>query len=414
VLRDGTPVVVKVRRPGVVEQVELDLAILRGIVEWVQTHTPIGRDYELLPLVEEFAYTLRNELDYVREGQNAERLRRGFEGDPGVWIPRVYPELTTARVLTMERVGGVKISDVATLDRLGISRRAVAENAVRILLHEVLDLGFFHADPHPGNFFVQPDASIAMVDFGMVGRVSETTHQQLVRAILAVTRQDAEELGEALYALGVAGRRANRAAFQQDLDHLIGRFEGRSIRELSAASVTNELSRIALRHRLQLPSELALLLRVINMSEGIGLELDPNFKYLEFARPILKESWKRRHAPGRVLKQVGRAALDAAELGVDLPRRASRLLSRLERGEMQLNMQHQGLEEFTREFQRMTNRLALSVILGASIVALGLAVGLRQSPLLIPILEWVFRLALLFSLVFGAWVLWGIWRAGKR
>jgi ubiquinone biosynthesis protein len=314
----------------------------------------------------------------------------------------------------MERVSGVKISDMATLDRLGIPRRAIAENAVRILLREVLEFGFFHADPHPGNFFVQPDASLAMVDFGMVGRLSDATHQQLVRAILAVTRQDAEELGEALYSLGVAGRRANRAAFQQDLDHLIGRFEGRSIRELSAGSVTGELTRVALRHRLQLPSELALLLRVINMSEGLGLALDPEFHYLEFAGPILRQSWKRRHSPSQLVKRVGRAAVDAAELGVDLPKRAGRLLSRLERGEVQLNMQHQGLEEFTREFQRMTNRLALSVILGASIVALGLAAGLRQAPEISPIIEWIFRLGLLFSLVFGAWVLWGIWRAGKR
>ncbi len=414
VLLDGTPVVVKVRRPGVVEQVERDLEILRGIVDWMQVHTPLGHDYELRELADEFAYTIRGELDYVREAQNATRLRRAFEGDGRVWIPRVYEEHSTDRMLTEDRVSGIKISDLATLDRVGISRRTVAENAVRIFLREILEFGFFHADPHPGNFFVQPDASLAVVDFGMVGRVNEETHRHLLRAVLAAARQDAEELAEELYALGVAGRRAHRGAFQRDLDHLMGSFAGRTIRDLSAASVTGEIARIAFRHKLQLPSGLALLLRVVNMSEGIGLSLDPEFRYLEFAGPIFQRAARRRRGLGAMATRAGLAASEAAELGLELPRRITRLLARVERGEIALSVAHQGIENFTREFQRMTNRLALSVILGASVVALGLAVGIRHVPELGPVVGWLLRLGLLFSLLFGASVLWGIWRSERR
>ncbi len=414
VLLDGTPVVVKVRRPGVVEQVERDLEILRGIVEWMQVHTSLGRDYELRELAEEFAYTIRGELDYVREAQNATRLRRAFAGDRRVWVPRVYEEYSTGRILTEERVSGIKISDLATLDRLGISRRTVAENAVQIFLREVLEFGFFHADPHPGNFFVQPDGSLAIVDFGMVGRINEETHRHLLAAVQAAARQDADELAEAMYALGVAGRRAPRAAFQRDLDHLMGSFAGRTLRDLSAASVTGEIVRIAFRHKLQLPSGLALLLRVVNMSEGIGLSLDPEFRYLEFAGPVFERAWRRRCGLGAVTMRAGRAASDAAELGLDLPRRVTRLLARVERGEIELNVAHQGIEKLTREFQRMTNRLALSVILGASVVAFGLAVGIRHVPQLDWIVGLLLRLALLFSLIFGAAVLWGIWRSERR
>jgi len=414
VLLDGTPVIVKVRRPGVVEQVERDLEILRGIVDWMQVHTPLGRDYELRELAEEFAYTIRGELDYVREAQNATRLRLAFEGDRRVWIPRVYEEYSTERMLTEERVSGVKISDLATLDRLGISRRAVAENAVQIFLREILEFGFFHADPHPGNFFVQPDGSLAIVDFGMVGRINEETHRHLLRAVLAAARQDAEELAEEMYALGVAGRSAQRAAFQRDLDHLMGCFAGRTLRDLSAASVTGEIVGIAFRHKLQLPSGLALLLRVVNMSEGIGLSLDPEFRYLEYAGPIFERSWRKRRGFRATATRAGQAAAEAAELGLDLPRRVTRLLARVERGEIALNVAHQGIENLTQEFQRMTNRLALSVILGASVVALGLAVGIRHVPELAPIVGWLLRLGLLFSLVFGASVLWGIWRSERR
>ena len=413
-LRDGTAVVIKVRRPGVVEQVEQDLAILRGLIDWVQVHTPIGRDYELRPLMAEFAYTLRDELDYVREGQNATRLRLAFDKDPSVWIPRVYDELTTTRVLTMERVGGVKFAEVERLEGLRSQKRKIAENAVRLFLRQVFEIGFFHADPHPGNFFVQPDGSLAVVDFGMVGRLTEGTQRHLMAALLAGTREDAEGLAEELYALGVAGHRADRAAFERDLAHLLARYGQASIKDLSAATVTDELFSMAFRHKLQLPSELAQLLRVINMAEGLGLTLDPEFRYLEFATPVIKKLGKHRFSPVAMARRAGQAAIEAAELGADFPRRAARLLGRLERGEMTIKVEHRGLEETTREFQRMTNRLVLAMILAASIIALGLAAGIRMVPSLEPVVGWLFRIALLFSLAFGLSVMWEMWRSGRR
>lgn len=413
-LRDGRDVVVKVRRPGVEAQVEVDLQILHGIVEWAREHTRVGRDYDLVPLVEEFAYSLRNELDYVREADNAERFRHAFAGDTRVWIPTVHRDLTTSRVLTLERVTGIKITDVDALDRLGISRRSVAEGALRIFLREALEFGFFHADPHPGNFFVQPDGGLAIVDFGMVGRLTEAVQIHLLRAGLAAIQQDPEALAEELYALGVAGRRADRPAFQRDLDHLVARYGGRSLRELSATAVTQELTGMAFRHRLQLPTELALLFRVVAMSEGIGLTLDPDFRYLEAAAPHFQERWASLHTLPVTAARFGRAAIDAAELGVQLPRRTGLLLGRLERGELQLRVNHEGLEAFARQFQRMTNRLAFAVILAASVVALGLAIGVRGIAGGEALVEWLFRLGILFSLGFGAVLLWSMWRAPKR
>jgi len=413
-LRDNTAVVVKVRRPGVVEQVEQDLEILNRAVEWIQLHTPIGRDYELRPLMAEFAASLRDELDYVREGQNATRMRLAFGKDPRVWIPTVYEGLSSTRVLTMERVGGIKFTDAARLERLGVPRRVLAETAVRLFLRQVFELGFFHADPHPGNFFVQPDGSLAVVDFGMVGRVSETTQRHLMAALLAGTREDAEGLAEELYALGVAGARADRVSFERDLARLVSRYGSSSIRDLSAAAVTDELFGIAFRHKLQLPSELAQLLRVINMAEGLGLSIDPDFRYLEFSTPIIKKLARRRYSPAVMARRAGLAAIEAAELGSEFPRRAARLLGRIERGEIAIKVDHRGLDGATREFQRMTNRLVLAMLLAASIVALGLAAGIRMVPSLEPIVDWLFRIALLFSLAFGVSVLWGMWRSERR
>lgn len=413
-LHDGSPVVVKVRRPGVVEEVERDLDILGRLVQWVQAHAAFAKDYEFEPLVAEFGYTLRNELDYMREGQNAERLRQAFEGDASIWIPRVHWAYTTQRVLTLERVTGLKATDAESLERLGVPRRTVAENAVRMFLRQALDLGFFHADAHPGNFFVQPDGSIAVVDFGMVGRISESVRDHLMRAGLAGMAQDAEGLAEELFALGVAGRRADRVAFTRDLDHLIGLYQGQSIRELSAAAVTRELSAIAFRHRLQLPGELALLMRVVSMSEGLGLLLDPEFRYVDFAVPIFRAHWRKSRSPSAAVTRLGRAAADAAELGLGLPRRAGLLLGRMERGELELNVRHEGLERLAREFEGMTNRLAVAMILAASVVALAVALGVHGRQGIEPYLRALFALGFIFSLVFGGWLLASIWRSGRR
>lgn len=413
-LPDGSPVVVKVQRPGVVEEVERDLDILGRLVRWAQVHAAVAHDYELEPLVSEFAYTLRNELDYMREGQNAERLAKAFEGDSSVWIPRVHWTHTTERVLTLERVSGIKVTDLDALEQLAVPRRAVAENAVRMFLREVLDLGFFHADPHPGNFFVQPDGSIAVVDFGMVGRVSEPVRNHLLRAGLAASELDPESLAEELFALGVAGRSADRAAFTRDLDHLIGRYQGQSIRELSAATVMNELSLIAFRHRLQLPGELALLMRVLSMSEGLGLRLDPEFRYLDFARPIILAHREQGRSLVAAANRFGRAATDAAELGLELPRRMGRLLGRIERGELELKVHHEGLEKLTHEFDAMTNRLALAMILTASVVALAVALGVHGMSGVEPYLRTLFALGFVFSLAFGVWLLASVWRSGRR
>lgn len=370
-LKNGKPVIVKVQRPGVAEQVERDLEILSGMAEWAEAHTAFGHDYNLPALVEEFAYTLRNELDYRREGQNADRFRRHFAGDGGAYIPRLYWEFTTGCVLTIERVTGIKIAEMTALDEAGIDRQALAQNAVRLMLREVFEFGFFHADPHPGNFFVRPDGSIALIDFGMVGRLDDRLQAALLRVGMAVARQDAGRLTDEFYELGVVGGRVKREVLRRDLDHFLSRYAGRSIQELAAAQTVNEVMAVALRHRLQLPSELVMLFRVVGMSEGLGAQLDPDFRLFEFAAPYLQQFWLERRSPKAMALRTAQAALDAAELGLELPRRAARLFGQIERGELELNVNHEGLRDFARQLQRMTNRLALTLLLAATIVALG-------------------------------------------
>lgn len=325
----------------------------------------------------------------------------------------MYWEFTTGCVLTIERVGGIKIAEMSALDEAGIDRHGVAENAVRLIMREVFEFGFFHADLHPGNFFVRPDGSIALIDFGMVGRLDDRMQGTLLRIGLAVARQDAERLADEFYTMGVARGRAKRAVLQRDLDHFLGRYTGTSIKELAAAQVTNEIMTIALRHQLRFPSELVMLLRVVAMSEGLGARLDPDFQIFEFAQPYLQQFWLKRRSPKALVLRLGQAAGEAAELSLDLPHRTARLLGQLERGELEFNVNHEGLREFTGQLQRMTNRLALSILLAATIIALGLGMVVYHPPGWEQYGRWLFGLAFVFALGFGVWLMASIWRAGQ-
>jgi ubiquinone biosynthesis protein len=412
-LKNGRNVIVKVQRPGVIAQVEQDLEILSGMAEWAAAHSALGREYDLPALVDEFAYTLRNELNYHREGHNADRFRQNFQGDPGLYVPRVYWNLTTSRVITIERVGGIKITDIAGLDAAMIDKHAVAENSIRLLLRQIFEFGFFHADPHAGNCFVRPDGSIAMIDFGMVGRLDDRLQEALLSAGLAIARLDAERLTDELYDIGVAQSRTKRSHLQRDLAHLLETYASGSLQDVAAVQVANDITALAFRHRLQLPTELVMLLRVIAMSESTGMNLDPELKLMDFAAPYLKQFWLERRSPQAMAARLGQAALDATELSLSLPRHASRLLSRLERGDVEFNVNLESLRESITQMQRMTNRLALAIILGATIVALGLILSVYHVPGWDQYGGWLFGMGFVFSLGFGMWLVFSILRAGR-
>lgn len=412
-LKNGRQVIVKVRRPGIAGQVEQDLEILYGVSEWAEANTSIGEQYNLTALVDEFAYTLRNELDYRREGQNADQFRRNFADDKGIYIPRVYWDLTTEKVLTLERVSGIKVTDVEALDAASIDRHAVAENSVRLMLLEVFRFGFFHADPHPGNFFVRPDGSIALIDFGMVGHVDRRLQDALLRMGLSAVRRDAEAMADELYILGVAGGHAKRIALQRDLGRLLNRYAQGSIKELAASEATNEVMAISLRHRLQLPGELVMLFRVISVSEAIGARLDPDFRLLEFAAPYLRQFWQERRSAQAVASRLFQTVTDATELSLELPRRTSRLLTELERGEIGISVRSDDLRDLSKQMHRAINRLAISLVFAAVVVVLGMVAVVYRPFNWARYSDLLFGFAVLLSLGFGVWLLWSIWRSGR-
>lgn len=370
-LHDGTRVVVKVRRPDAAAQVHEDLDILLNLATEAERRSALAVDHDLVGIVTGFAETLRAELDYLREGRNAERFARELTADTRIDIPKVFWATTTSRVLTLERVGGTKVDDVEALDRAGIDRSRVVQDAVDAVAQMVFVHGFFHADPHPGNLFVQPSGRIALIDFGMVGEIDDELRDRCVRLFLALAREEVGGIAAALLGMTAGRARVDRVALERDLVPLVAMYAGKRLAEVATASVVTELLAILRRHRLQLPSTVVLLLRMILMIDGMGKALDPAFQLGEAVRPSIVRLAAEGATPAAWLHRVMRARDDLRDLTADLPARVRRLVEHIEADGIPVALHAKELDPLVGRLERVGDRLVVGMIAAALITGIG-------------------------------------------
>ena len=412
-LLDGSNVIVKVRRPNVVEQIEEDLEILHNLAAAANRRWEFAKRYDLLGLMQEFALTLRAELDYIREGQNADRFAANFAADKTVHIPHVYWETTTSRILTQERIVGVKVSELNMLPDFGVTHKELAKQGTRAILKMIFEDGFFHADLHPGNFFVEPDGRFGLVDFGMVGVVDEKTQDYLANLILGLSRQDYDRLTDAVLELEVVKHRVDRNELRRDLEHLIKPYFGLTLGEVKLASLFNETFFVIRRHRLHIPPHLALLIKTIIITEGIGTRLDPDFHLTEVIAPYADQMMVRLFSPRRLAKKLGQASLDVARLGVEIPQQLRHILNEIDRGGFEVGMKPGTFEPLIDRLERLANRIVLGVIASAFIVGLAILLSVFRPS------GWerwagrMFAIGFFFAVLLGAYLAWSILRPGK-
>lgn len=408
-IEDGTLVVVKVQRPGAHETAELDLDILADLARLAAQRTHWGQYYDVEGWMREFDFTLRNEFDYKVEASNAEQFRREFADDTTLYVPRVYRSYSTRRILTLERLVGIKISNVAALDEAGVDRQRLARESTRLLLTMLFDHGFFHADPHAGNFFVLEEGRMGMMDYGMVGYLDAYLKDTLLRVVLAVTAQDADRLVDELLVLGVAQENIQRFTLRQDVQHLMRRYTHRPLKDIAAMTAFQDLMNVARRHRLQLPAELVLTAKVLGMAEGMARQLDPDFEVLSYAEPYMRRFWLHSLAPSRKVQQAKETALDLLDLTTTLPRNVRRILRQSEQGAFQLRVRTDPSPESMRQIHRAANRVAFSVLTAALIVGSGL-VMLVYDPVGA---QWFFLFTFVVAALLGFGLLWSVWRSGR-
>jgi ubiquinone biosynthesis protein len=414
-LADGQEVAVKVFRPGVDKLIETDLDILLELAAQAEKHTDWGAYYDVVSLAQEFADTLRTEQNYEQEGHNMDRYRQIFAGETHVQIPKVYWDTTTRRVLTMERIQGIKITDVARLDAAGQDREVVARRNIDILLKAVLQEGFFHADPHAGNFMVLPHEVIALMDFGIMGQLDLVERRGLVQLFVGLFRQETDWVVEAMADLGIATRAADRRKLARDLDRLRLRYYGLDLEKIRARSFLEDLMGLARNNRLKMPSNLVLVFKAIAMLEGISMQLDPDINVFQEVEPYVRDALLELQSPVARLKEMAEQMAESAEALMLLPQQLQRILEQAEVGEGNLSMRLRGLDEPTKRVTSAANRLALAILAAAFV--LGPALLIPQIPAIFP--EWQAGALFLIlsgfgmSLLITLFLLLSIWRSRR-
>jgi ubiquinone biosynthesis protein len=372
VLPTGEAVVVKVQRPDIAGRINTDLAILADLAALAQERLPFGRDYNLVELVWEFSATLRAELDYRREGRNADRFRELFKDSEAIHVPRVYWSHTEGRVLTSERLYGLKVNDGPALAAAGIDPAALARNCLQLILIEIFSHGFFHSDPHPGNFFAISGTVLGVVDFGQVCSLDHQTTHGLLLLLAALADHDAAAAMRAIQRMGLVHRRDVTPEFRRDVERFIEGYVDRPLREMSARETINDLLSLLRRHRIRLPGSLALLLKALVMMEGVGLQLDPQLDVFGIARPYLQRALAESYAPSVILGQAARNARSLGEVALELPHQAADLLQQLNDGELRIQTEERELRRLASAVVSAANRLAVALVLGALLLSVGM------------------------------------------
>lgn len=412
-LHDGTEVVVKVRRPGVTDIVEEDLHILHTLAQTASRRWDVANQYDVVGLVQEFSDTLRGELDYLREARNAERFRQSFHGDPYVRIPKVYRKTTTERVITLERLYGVKISDEKGLHEQELDTVGLADRIFQMYLKMIFEDGFFHADPHAGNFFIDRRGRIGLIDFGMVGHVDHRLQDDLVRLIIATVLEDAERMVDVTLDLGIARTRIDRGLLRQDLQRLLNRYSDRSLGEIELGAAIEDGLMIIRRHNLLLPSNLALLLKTTAMAEGLASRVDPGFEPVAALRPYTEHLLMHQLDPRELWKRLGHAGYEAAQLGTDMPHMLRRILGSVDRGQLEVGVRPERFEPLMYRAERLVNRVVLGIITAAFIIGLAILLAVYNPP------GWDRWVGVVFAVLFviagglGLYLTWTILRSTR-
>jgi len=413
-LDDGSEIVLKIQRPTIQKTVEVDLEILFDLAGLLQERTPLGEIYDLVGVTEEFAYTLRSELDFFREGVNAERFDENFSDEKYLYVPSVYWDFTTRRVLALERIRGIKINQIDALDAAGHNRHRIAVRATNMIVKEVLEEGFFHADPHPGNFIVMADGAIGAMDFGMVGHLTQQARNELIRLYVYVIQLDEEGIVDQLIRMGATrSDQLDRTDLQRDIGRLIRKYHGMPVKAIHASEVLDEVMPLAFRHHLQLPTQYWLLTKTLSMAEGVALELDPDFDFFAISKPHVRRYMVKMALPTTWGFPLVKDLNNWADLISRLPVVGTRLLERADEGRLEIKIALQGLGRTISKLDALANRLSISLLLASLIIGLALLISSLG-----PDWEWTLTSVLIITgfvgcSLLGLWLIFSIWRSGR-
>ena len=408
-LRDGRAVAVKVQRPGIREQIVQDLDALEEVADFMDRHTKAGKQYEFGRTLAELRKSLLSELDYRREAANLATLSENLDEFGRIVVPTAVDDYSTSRVLTMEYVRGRKITALSPLAHLEIDGRGLAEELFRAYLKQILIDGFFHADPHPGNVFLTDDRRLALLDLGMVGRLSPQLQEHLIRMVLAISEGNGPEAAQVTIDMGEARETFDRAAFVGKTAELVGEFQGATARDMEVGRVMLDVFRAAADSGVRLPVEMAMLGRALLALDQVGRTLDPDFDPNATIRRNVSDLMRRRMlktlSPGRMFAN----ALEMNDFVQKLPARMNRMLDEVAEGGVTMHVRVAEEAWMMRSMQQMANRVTAGLVVAALILgaALMMRVQTRFTVFGYPGIAMIF---FLMAAVLGLWLVISILR----
>lgn len=415
VLHNGQAVAIKIQRPGVLRTMSRDLEILRDLGALAERRMDWAKQYGLSRMTEEFTKSLLAELDYSQEGRNAEKIALQLTDQDGIYIPSIHWDYTSTRVLTMDFVEGITLNRRDELIGKGFKLKDVAQKLVEMMLKQIFIHGFFHADPHPGNVMLMDNGKLALIDFGMVGRLSEEMKDHLSALIIALMRKNTDSMVRAILRLGVISEDADRAALHDDMDRMREEYYDVPFHKVSIGKALNDLFGIARKHRLVIPPDLAMLGKTMLTLEGVVGNMDPSFSIVQMAEPFGRQLVKQRFSSNRLQRKLWGGVADLVESLVELPAQARQLSSLISKGKLKVEVGVPELQSLMRKLDRVGNRLSFSIVLLAfSIIMVGLIIGssLRGEPSLI----WDFpsvEIGGVVALLLFLWLLFSIFKSGR-
>jgi predicted unusual protein kinase regulating ubiquinone biosynthesis (AarF/ABC1/UbiB family) len=407
-LHTGEEIVIKVQRPGLLKLFAIDLGILKRIAQYFQDHPKHGRGRDWVGIYEECSKILYQEADYLNEGRNADTFRRNFKGDRRIMVPRVYWRYASRRVLTLEYMPGIKISNYEALEAAGLDRKAIARIGAEAYLEQLLNHGFFHADPHPGNLAVTGQGELIFYDFGMMGQIQSFTREKLLRTFFGIAKKDAEAVVNSLIELGALEVSGDIGPIRRSVQYMLDNFMGQPMEKQSVAAISDDLYDIAYDQPFRFPATFTFVIRALSTLEGLGKGLDPSFNFMEVAKPYatnLMENGTAKESGNlstAFFGELGRQAAQVSNSAIALPRRIDETLSKIDRGDIRVRVKSQ---ETDRLLRRM-NSIGIGgiyALLGATclVCATLLFVNGWQTPAIIAAI-----LAIVFMLI--------VWRSLSR
>lgn len=340
-LHSGAEVVVKVQRPGLKRLFEIDLAILKSIARYFQNHPDWGRGRDWMGIYEECCRILWLEIDYLVEGRNADTFRRNFRECDWVKVPRVFWQYSSPRALTLEYVPGIKISNYEALEASGLDRRRLAQMGAEAYLRQLLNDGFFHADPHPGNLAVTPEGKLIFYDFGMMGQITSNLREKLMDILFGIAQKDANRVVQSLIAVGALTPTGDMGAVRRSVQYMLDNFMDKPFEEQSIAAISDDLYEIAYDQPFRFPATFTFVMRAFSTLEGVGKGLDPEFNFMEVAQPFAMQLMSDSNIPdtaNSIFNEIGRQAAQVSSTALGLPRRIDDTLDRIEQGDIRLRI----------------------------------------------------------------------------